>query len=68
MKKIILLGLLVMLLGGCISFDTQWNPSARNDFTHEKAHFRALWQDMAYIHRFIDRHIFNMEEGDPTRY
>ncbi|MFH1228051.1 MAG: hypothetical protein V1701_09150 [Planctomycetota bacterium] len=68
MKKLILLGLLIMVLSGCISFNTQWDPSFTDDFAHEKSHFRALWQDMAYIHKFIDRHIFNMEEGDPTRY
>lgn len=72
MKKLVLIGLLTLIivpiLAGCITYNYAWEPSWKDEFSHEKMHFRALWQDMADIHRFIDRHLFNLEEGDPTRY
>ena len=58
----------VTLLGGCVGFDANWEPSWRKGFTHEKGHFRAFWQDLSGIHQFIDRHLFNLDEMDPTRY
>ena len=53
---------------GCIGYNQEWDPSWTDDFAHEKRHFRAFWQDLASIHRFIDRHLFNFDETDPGRY
>ena len=75
LKKIsrsLILGLLVSgiisLLVSCIGYTTDWDPSWTNRYEHEKRHMRAFWQDMAEVHRFIDRHLFNFDEEDPDRY
>lgn len=72
MRRIFLLiclgGVLLSNLFGCIGFTHDWEPSWKNGWMHEKKHFAAFWQDMSEIHRFIDRHLFNFDERDPTRY
>ncbi|MFH1231846.1 MAG: hypothetical protein V1709_10160 [Planctomycetota bacterium] len=69
LKKILLLVVVSLVaLTGCIGYNTKWEPSWTNGFEHEKTHFRVLWQDMADVHRFIDRHLFNLDEDDPSRY
>lgn len=70
-KRIMLIALGAFILGsivGCIGFTPDWEPSWKNGWMHEKQHFSAFWQDMGDIHRFIDRHLFNFDENDPTRY
>jgi len=68
LKKILLLVILSLSLTSCIGYNYKWEPSWTDEFEHEKRHFRALWQDMADVHRFFDRHLFNLDENDPTRY
>jgi hypothetical protein len=69
LKKIFLLVIISLgSLTGCIGYNTKWEPSWTDGFEHEKKHFRAWWQDMADIHKFFDRHLFNLDEDDPTRY
>ncbi|MCK4908337.1 MAG: hypothetical protein KAS70_00430 [Planctomycetes bacterium] len=67
-KMFLLASLLGIGLMGCIGYNQEWDPSWTDDFAHEKRHFRAFWQDLASIHRFIDRHLFNFDETDPGRY
>lgn len=64
----LLAGVIFSVLVGCIGFDSDWDASYSTRYEHEKRHFRAFWQDMASIHRFIDRHLFNFDEDDPDRY
>lgn len=72
MKRMILTiclgGIVLGSLLGCIGFTPDWDPSWEKGWVHEKRHFAAFWQDMGEIHRFIDRHIFNFDEKDPSRY
>jgi hypothetical protein len=75
MKKIggyvllaVLFGLVATIFSGCIGYNTNWDPSWTDRYEHEKRHFRAFWQDMSSIHRFIDRHLYNFDENDPGRY
>ncbi|MCK4908517.1 MAG: hypothetical protein KAS70_01340 [Planctomycetes bacterium] len=69
LKRVLCLtALTVALLAGCIGYNQEWDPSWTDDFGHEKKHFRAFWQDLASIHRFVDRHLFNFDETDPGRY
>jgi len=72
MGKYLRIGLLIVaLIGGlmgCIGYNTNWDPSWTDRYEHEKRHFRAFWQDMSGVHRFIDRHLFNFDENDPARY
>jgi hypothetical protein len=74
MKKTLLLACLggILLLGslvsGCIGFTPDWEPSWKTGWVHEKKHFSSFFQDMGEIHRFIDRHLFNFDESDPSRY
>ncbi len=56
------------VVAGCIGYSTNWDPSWTNKYEHEKRHLRALWQDMADMHRFIDRYLLNFDENDPARY
>ncbi|MDI6733512.1 MAG: hypothetical protein QME16_06310, partial [Planctomycetota bacterium] len=67
-KRIILIALLLGAVSGCIGYNLQWEPSWVDGFEHEKRHFRAWQQDMSAIHKFIDKHLFNLDEEDPTRY
>ncbi|MEK7449516.1 MAG: hypothetical protein AAB019_08530 [Planctomycetota bacterium] len=67
-KLFLLLVLIGTALTGCIGMNPENEPSWTDDFEHEKRHFRALWQDMGSVHRFIDRHLFNFDETDPSRY
>jgi len=68
LKKILFIVVALICLSGCIGYNMKWEPSYTDGFEHEKAHFRAWWQDMASIHKFIDKHLFNLDEEDPTRY
>jgi hypothetical protein len=68
LKKIFLTIVLGLVLTGCIGYNYKWEPSWTDGFEHERKHFRAWMQDMAEIHKFIDRHLFNLDERDPTRY
>ncbi|MEK7448937.1 MAG: hypothetical protein AAB019_05565 [Planctomycetota bacterium] len=69
LKRMICLGALMLsLCAGCIGMNPDNEPSWTDDFEHEKRHFRAAWQDLSSIHRFIDRHLFNFDETDPSRY
>lgn len=69
LKRILLLVVISLVsLTGCIGYNYKWEPSWTDGFEHEKGHFRALWQDMAGVHKFFDRHLFNFDESDPTRY
>jgi len=70
MKIVLAIICLVFILNaaGCIGYDTNWTPSYENKFDHEKRHLRALWQDLADMHRFIDRYLLNFDENDPSRY
>ena len=68
-NKILLIAIIsLVLLTGCIGYNHKWEPSWTDGFEHEKRHFRAWWQDMGSIHKFVDRHLFNLDEEDPTRY
>jgi hypothetical protein len=59
LKKIVLLLCLVGLgaLAGCTY-----------SMEHNRKHWNAYRQDVNGMHKFIDKHFFNYDDDDPSRY
>ncbi len=62
-KRLAILGLLA-LAAGCSSTE----ELGYRFWKHIEWHLHGAYQDLVEIHKFVDRHAFNLDERNPDRY